>query len=146
MNSGHGYWNGTTLCLSTKSPFACNVTMVGFQFGDIVDDTETFPVLTLEKVKKAYEDAIAKALYKARVSTKYRVMTRVICRNAYQKVSEFDRGSYRESYHSVISAFALVEIQPLSCNSGINGLLTFLLKGMQDLHALLLTPERTDIL
>ncbi|GFW08896.1 hypothetical protein TNCV_3474501 [Trichonephila clavipes] len=36
MNGGHGQRNRTTLCLLTNSASACNITMVGFEFGDTV--------------------------------------------------------------------------------------------------------------
>ncbi|GFX59426.1 hypothetical protein TNCV_4793621 [Trichonephila clavipes] len=34
MNCGHEQWNGTTLCLFTNPAFACNITMVRFEFED----------------------------------------------------------------------------------------------------------------
>ncbi|GFT67192.1 hypothetical protein TNCV_783441 [Trichonephila clavipes] len=36
MNGGHGRRNGTTLCLLTNPASACNITMVGIEFGDTV--------------------------------------------------------------------------------------------------------------
>ncbi|GFY00523.1 hypothetical protein TNCV_2139201 [Trichonephila clavipes] len=36
MNGGHEQQNGTTLCLLTNPASACNITMVGFEFGDTV--------------------------------------------------------------------------------------------------------------
>ncbi|GFV96362.1 transposable element Tcb1 transposase [Trichonephila clavipes] len=34
MNGGNGQWKGMTLCLLTNPACACNITMVGFEFGD----------------------------------------------------------------------------------------------------------------
>ena len=49
-------------------------------------------------------------------------------------------------YSSPISSITPSEIQPLSWEYGINGLLKIILNGMQDLNILsLLTPEKTDI-
>ncbi|PRD26937.1 UNVERIFIED_CONTAM: hypothetical protein NCL1_36727 [Trichonephila clavipes] len=36
MNGGHGPRNGTTFCLLTKPASGCNITIVEFEFGDIV--------------------------------------------------------------------------------------------------------------
>ncbi|GFW54286.1 transposable element Tcb1 transposase [Trichonephila clavipes] len=36
-NGGHGQRNGTILCLLTNPASACNITMVGFEFEDIVE-------------------------------------------------------------------------------------------------------------
>ncbi|GFU71797.1 hypothetical protein TNCV_2618811 [Trichonephila clavipes] len=36
MNGGQGQWNETTLCLLMNPANACNITMVGFEFGDTV--------------------------------------------------------------------------------------------------------------
>ncbi|GFU46925.1 hypothetical protein TNCV_3790101 [Trichonephila clavipes] len=35
MKDSHEQRNGTTLCLETTTTSACNITMVGFKFGDI---------------------------------------------------------------------------------------------------------------
>ncbi|GFU33307.1 hypothetical protein TNCV_1158641 [Trichonephila clavipes] len=37
MNGGHGQRNGTILRLLTNPASACNITMVGFEFEDIVE-------------------------------------------------------------------------------------------------------------
>ncbi|GFW53103.1 hypothetical protein TNCV_3293521 [Trichonephila clavipes] len=36
MNGGHGLQNGATLCLLKNPASACNIVMVGFEFGDSV--------------------------------------------------------------------------------------------------------------
>lgn len=46
------------------------------------------------------------------------------------------------NYLTVISPIALVEIQPLSCEYGINGLLRAILNGIQDLNVPLMNNGR----
>lgn len=83
---------------------------------------------------------IRKALCKIDVCSEYRVMPQIIRKNAYTQVSEFDRSRILPiesvSYRFLNSLIALVEIQPLPIEYGINGLLRTILNGMQDLNAL----------
>ncbi|GFV09451.1 hypothetical protein TNCV_3158491 [Trichonephila clavipes] len=37
MNGGHGHRNGTTLCLLMNTASACNITMMGFEFGETME-------------------------------------------------------------------------------------------------------------
>ncbi|GFW67691.1 hypothetical protein TNCV_3445631 [Trichonephila clavipes] len=41
INGGHGQWNGVASCLLMNRTSACNITMVGFEFGDSVHMTAT---------------------------------------------------------------------------------------------------------
>ncbi|GFU94436.1 hypothetical protein TNCV_2644241 [Trichonephila clavipes] len=44
MNGGHEQRNGTTLCLLMNPASACDITMVGFEFGDTVRDVKNYLV------------------------------------------------------------------------------------------------------
>ncbi|GFT09184.1 hypothetical protein TNCV_4106141 [Trichonephila clavipes] len=81
---------------------------------------------------------IRKALRKVGVYSEYHVMPRMIVRNAYQQESEFDRGrliacrEYGISFDN-IARVVLVQVQLLSCEYEISGLLRVILNGMHDL-------------